>query len=451
MVRVKDLGKCYHIYSQPRDRLHQMLRSPFRIFNVQPRQYYREFWALHNVGFELKRGEILGVLGMNGSGKSTLLQLINGTLTPTHGTVEINGKVAALLELGAGFNPEFSGRENVYMNCSVMGLSEAEIARRYDDIVAFADIGDFLEQPVKTYSSGMYIRLAFAAAINVDPDILIVDEALSVGDARFQNKCFKKLEELKNRGVTILFVTHSAEMVKSFCTKGMVLDHGRVHYLGTPQEAVVSYFDLMFPKDESLSPISNAELPAVGAASVPDELESLAAKPAEYVLAVNPEMEKRAKIFGKTGAAYTGLEIRGLVAPNIFGGGEKMRIRLSAKWVPEAVRKLAKENAVNENIIAGAAITNVQGTYMFGLNSYDKGIVIDPYSGDRAHIDFDFVMPHLASGTYFLMCAIALGTQEHHIQMKWYDMLVELNCVSNAKYIYGVFRLDNYAAKAVCS
>ena len=467
MVRVKDLGKCYHIYSQPRDRLHQMLRSPFHVFNIQPRKYYREFWALQGVDFELNRGEILGVLGMNGSGKSTLLQLINGTLTPTHGTVELNGKVAALLELGAGFNPEFSGRENVYMNCSVMGLSEAEIARRYDDIVGFADIGDFLEQPVKTYSSGMYIRLAFAAAINVDPDILIIDEALAVGDARFQYKCFNRLEELKKQGVTIIFVTHAADIVKSFCTKGMVMDRGRVHYLGTPQEATVKYFDLLFPKDDSLAPAASAEKSAPAVESMPVRIESapirvespaIPAEPApaqagkaEYVLAVNPELETRAKTFGKTGAIYTGVEISGLQAPNIFGGGERMRIRLSAKWLPEAVRKLAKENTLKENIIVGAAIADVKGTYLFGLNTYDKGILIDPHKSDGARIDFDFVMPHLQGGTYFLMCAIALGTQENHIQMKWYDALVELHCVPNAKYVYGVFHLDNYAAEVACA
>ncbi|MDX8377458.1 MAG: ABC transporter ATP-binding protein, partial [Mariprofundales bacterium] len=201
-IRVQNICKYYQIYSNPQDRLKQSLWRGRK-------QFYREFKALDDVSFEVKKGETVGIIGRNGSGKSTLLQIICGTLAPTSGDVEVNGRVAALLELGSGFNPEFTGRENVYMNATILGLSKKEIDARFDDIVAFADIGEFIEQPVKTYSSGMMMRLAFAVAINVKPDVLIIDEALSVGDVAFQRKCFGKIEEIRDAGATIMFVSHS--------------------------------------------------------------------------------------------------------------------------------------------------------------------------------------------------------------------------------------------------
>ncbi|MEX5494519.1 ABC transporter ATP-binding protein, partial [Pseudomonas asgharzadehiana] len=190
-IKVENLSKCYHIYDQPRDRLRQFVLPPVqRTLGMRSRQYYREFWALRGVNFEVKKGETVGIVGRNGSGKSTLLQMICGTLNPTDGSIQTQGRVAALLELGAGFNPEFTGRENVYLNAAILGLSKEETDQRFDDIAAFAEIGTFIEQPIRSYSSGMIVRLAFAVAINVDPDILIVDEALSVGDELFQRKCF---------------------------------------------------------------------------------------------------------------------------------------------------------------------------------------------------------------------------------------------------------------------
>jgi lipopolysaccharide transport system ATP-binding protein len=180
--------------------------------------YFREFWALDNISFNVKRGETVGILGSNGSGKSTLLQIICGTLSPTSGTVQTHGRIAALLELGSGFNPDFTGKENVYLNAAVLGLTQEEINKRYDDIVNFAEIGDFINQPVKTYSSGMTVRLAFAVQSQIEPDILIVDEALSVGDAKFQAKCFDRLRQLKENGTSILLVTHSSEQIVSHCT-----------------------------------------------------------------------------------------------------------------------------------------------------------------------------------------------------------------------------------------
>lgn len=245
-IRVANLSKCYHIYERPQDRLKQSVLPKFHsLIRREPSRYYREFWALRDVSFEVGRGETVGIIGRNGSGKSTLLQMICGTLEPTTGTVETRGRVAALLELGAGFNPEFTGRENVYMNATVLGLAQDEIRARFDEIAAFADIGDFIEQPVKHYSSGMYARLAFAVAINVDPSILIVDEALAVGDEPFQRKCFARIEEIKRNGGTILFVSHSASAIVELCDRAVLLYGGERIFTGEPKKAIAWYQKLM--------------------------------------------------------------------------------------------------------------------------------------------------------------------------------------------------------------
>lgn len=251
-IRVSNLSKCYHIYDRPQDRLKQTF---FPIFHTmigrESGQYYREFWALRDMSIEINRGETVGIIGRNGSGKSTLLQMICGTLEPTIGTVETRGRIAALLELGAGFNPEFTGRENVYMNAAVLGLTTEEIEARFDEIAAFADIGDFIEQPVKHYSSGMYARLAFAVAINVDPDILVVDEALAVGDEPFQRKCFARIEEIKRNGATILFVSHSSSAIVALCDRAILIHNGKRLYTGLPKTAVSWYQKLMNAPEKS--------------------------------------------------------------------------------------------------------------------------------------------------------------------------------------------------------
>jgi lipopolysaccharide transport system ATP-binding protein len=267
-IRVSDLRKCYQIYERPQDRLKQALWGGRR-------QFYREFWALKGISFEVRRGETIGIVGRNGAGKSTLLQIICGTLPPTDGTVQVHGRVAALLELGTGFNPEFTGRENVYMQATIMGLSRDEIDARYEAIVTFADIGDFIDQPVKTYSSGMYVRLAFAVAISVDPDILVVDEALSVGDAAFQRKCFSRIQDIQNRGGTILFVSHSAQSVIELCQRVILLDHGELLLSGSPRVVVSKYLKLIFaPPDkveqvrEEIRKLSSRVAEEIGPAAV---------------------------------------------------------------------------------------------------------------------------------------------------------------------------------------
>jgi len=234
-IRVCDLSKTYLTYQKPRDRLLQSLLRHRRTF-------YREFWALRDVSLEVKRGEVVGILGRNGAGKSTLLQAICGTLTPTRGTVEVHGRVSALLELGAGFNPEFSGRENVRVSAAILGMRPEEIAARFDAIVAFAELAEFIDQPVKTYSSGMYLRLAFAVAVHVDPEILIVDEALAVGDLAFRNKCLEKIRSMMAAGVTILFVTHDISTLQLLCTRVVWLDQGRVRAIGEPIRVSQDYY-----------------------------------------------------------------------------------------------------------------------------------------------------------------------------------------------------------------
>lgn len=246
-IRVKSLSKCYQIYDAPRDRLKQFILPRLNWFMKEsPKQYFREFWALRDVSFEVKKGETVGIIGRNGCGKSTLLQIICGTLTPSNGVVHTHGRIAALLELGSGFNPEFTGRENVYMNAAVLGLSQEEVDTRFDDIVAFADIGDFIEQPVKMYSSGMMVRLAFAVAINVDPEILIVDEALSVGDELFQRKCFSRIEAIRAKGATILFVSHSGGTIVELCDRAVLMDTGEKLAIGLPKQIVGRYQKLLY-------------------------------------------------------------------------------------------------------------------------------------------------------------------------------------------------------------
>lgn len=241
VISLKDLSKCYQIYDKPRDRLLQML--------VRGRkQYFREFWALKDINLEIKSGEVVGIIGQNGSGKSTLLQLVCGTLNPTSGGANVTGRIAALLELGAGFNPEFTGRENVYLSASLSGLSADEIINSLDSIVEFSGIGEFIDQPVKTYSSGMYVRLAFSVAINVDPDILVIDEALSVGDGDFSRRSFDRIMELKAAGKTILFCSHALYQVDALCDRAVWLDHGCVVKMGETGEITSAYSNFLNAK-----------------------------------------------------------------------------------------------------------------------------------------------------------------------------------------------------------
>jgi ABC-type polysaccharide/polyol phosphate transport system ATPase subunit len=243
LILVQNVSKLYRLYRRPADRLRELLPAS------QPR--HTDFWALKDIEFEVEKGETLSLVGPNGCGKSTLLQIVSGILQPTTGRVVTRGRIAALLELGAGFNPEFSGRENVYLNGEIMGLSRAEIDKAMPSIEAFADIGEFIERPVKEYSSGMYVRLAFSTAIHVDPDILIVDEALAVGDAVFANRCVRKFEELRQRKVTVLFVSHDLGLVKQLSDRAILLLHGRIAAHGSPNDVINRYIGLVLERQQA--------------------------------------------------------------------------------------------------------------------------------------------------------------------------------------------------------
>ena len=259
-ISVRDVKKKYRLFNSHAARLKEA-------FHPQRRRYHQEFWALDGVSLNIPRGRTVGILGRNGSGKSTLLQIICGVLRPTEGEVAVNGRIAALLELGAGFNPEFTGRDNVMLNGAVMGVSEEEMRARLPEIEAFAEVGAFFDQPVKTYSSGMFVRVAFAAAINVDPAILIVDEALAVGDVRFQEKCYRRFKEFQEAGRTILLVTHATHVVEQFCTDAVLLEQGRLIYQGDPQATVNEYEALLFPRRHHVLTGDSPAISAVEAAS----------------------------------------------------------------------------------------------------------------------------------------------------------------------------------------
>lgn len=242
-IDVRNISKCYQIYERPSDRLKQAMYPRIqRAVGAKVGKYFREFWALKDISLSVRQGEAVGIIGRNGSGKSTLLQLICGTLAPTAGEIETNGRIAALLELGSGFNPEFSGRENVFMNGAVLGLSEAEISKRYDRIVDFSEIGDFIDQPVKTYSSGMFMRLAFAVQAHIDASIVIIDEALTVGDVFFRQKCYARLDQLREAGAAILLVSHSMPDIEQYCERAVLLDHGAMRFVGSSAEATKHYY-----------------------------------------------------------------------------------------------------------------------------------------------------------------------------------------------------------------
>ena len=251
-VEVNDLSKVYHLYNKSSDRLRET-------FSIKKKKYSKDHYALKNINLSIKHGESVGIVGTNGSGKSTLLKLITGVVTPTTGEIKTEGKIAALLELGAGFNPEYTGIENIYLNGTMMGYTEEEMEKRVPAIVDFADIGEFIYQPVKSYSSGMFARLAFAVSINVEPDILIVDEALSVGDTRFQVKCIDKMRELQESGTTILFVTHAIEQIKRFCTRAIWIKNGEVVEDGEASQVVDLYDNFMKYGERKIEKVDNDE------------------------------------------------------------------------------------------------------------------------------------------------------------------------------------------------
>lgn len=406
-VRVEGLSKCYQIYDRPQDRLRQAIMPRLRALTGRtPGRYYREFWALREVSFEVARGETVGIIGRNGSGKSTLLQMICGTLEPTTGAVETRGRIAALLELGAGFNPEFTGRENVYLNATVLGLSQVEINARFEQIVAFADIGDFIEQPVKHYSSGMYARLAFAVAINVDPDILIVDEALAVGDEPFQRKCFARIEQISQAGGTILFVSHASGTIVELCDRALVLHSGEQIFVGKPKHAVGIYHKLV-------------NLSADQVAGLIPEIDQLSAKGAENDVpkddavppcAVQPEIGLERAYFDAHLRSVSTISYQ----PN---GGQILEPRITRLDTDEQVNCLISGETYrfryriellrdHSGLRLYSAIKTVAGVILGGGTWPPLGMPgCDMAAGDDHQVSFIFCC-RLNAGMYFFNCGV---------------------------------------------
>ena len=331
-IKVENLSKCYQIFDTPRDRLKQFIAPRIQsALGIPEKQYFKEFWALRDVSFEVRKGESVGILGRNGSGKSTLLQMITGTLAPTTGSVQTNGRVAALLELGSGFNPEFSGRDNVYMNGALLGLSPSEIDNRFDAIASFADIGDFIDQPVKTYSSGMLVRLAFAVQVQVEPDILIVDEALAVGDALFQKRCFQRIEKLISDGVALLFVSHDIESIRTLTHKSLLLRGGIPYRLGVSSDVVLEYRKLLHEEESKYFSQVTKLIAQKGNSSVLLEDMPKDAGIKENSQNLENQLRSDKLSFGEGGVEVVSVETLNNDGNecNIFYPGEKIKIRIT--------------------------------------------------------------------------------------------------------------------------
>ena len=413
-IRVSNLSKCYQIYEAPRDRLKQFVMPRVRCaLGKLNKQYFREFWALKDVSFDIKRGETVGIVGRNGSGKSTLLQMICGTLTPTSGSIQTNGRIAALLELGSGFNPEFTGRENVYMNASVLGLTNEEINQRFDDIAAFADIGEFIEQPVKTYSSGMMVRLAFAVIAHVDADILVVDEALAVGDAFFTQKCMRFLRNFMKTG-TVLFVSHDTGSIKSLCNYAVWLEKGQVIKEGTPKDVCELYLEAFYEAQQGKG--STTKLRAF---KMPDDSLPIKDQRLEFINTSNLrndlqvfKFDPDAASFGKGGAQIHDVRLLDENEHTLawIVGGEKVILRAMI----HACQDL-------DSPIVGFYVKDRLGQALFGDNTFlsYREQLVHCQEGSELQADFVFYMPLLPSGEYSITIAVANGTQEIHEQHHW--------------------------------
>lgn len=397
-IRVEGLSKCYHVYDKPQDRLKQSLLPRIsRVFSKPPRIFYREFWALRDVSFEIPKGQTVGIIGQNGSGKSTLLQMICGTLTPTGGRIDVDGRIGALLELGSGFNPEFSGRDNVFMNAALLGLEKAEIENRFDAIARFADIGRFIDEPVKSYSSGMMVRLAFAVQAQIDPDILIVDEALAVGDAKFQAKCFDRLKQLKESGTSILLVTHSSEQIVTHCDSAILLNQGEVLERGDPKNVVNRYYDVLFGTS---APSGNPEELAPPPPAPPEEANSHHLSVTDDVFASRQGYNPYEYRWGDRAASILDYrtECDGEAYPLSVRCGGRIGIELTVRYHRMLI-----------NPIFGLTVKNKEGVTLYGSNS--ELLTHAPMretgqAGSTIFIAASFTA-NLAPGDYFISLGIA--------------------------------------------
>jgi lipopolysaccharide transport system ATP-binding protein len=420
VIEVVGLHKNYETYLTPRHRLQQFMFPPMqKLLGLKPKKYSEDFPALKDVSFTVTQGETFGIIGRNGSGKSTLLQILCGTLAPSEGTVKVYGKVAALLELGAGFNPEFSGRENVYMSGRLFGLSTKQIDERFSQIASFADIGEFIEKPVKTFSSGMYVRLAFAVIAHVDADILVIDEALSVGDAYFVQKCMRFLRAFMEKG-TLLFVSHDVSAVTNLCSRALWLETGRIKDIGEPKEIVKYYLEGLVSQSQDITAAknSNADKQDISEAGVIEYLDMRDKFINQTSLRNDIEIIKfdvnaNPECFGAAGAKIYDAYIEDAVSNKrltYLVGGELVRLKICAEGLVDL-----------DSVILGFDLKNRLGQTVFGDNTFltyrlqPQNVAI----AQRIVATFEFRMPVMPVGDYAITVAIATGTQEAHVQQHW--------------------------------
>ncbi|MFC0266597.1 ABC transporter ATP-binding protein [Kushneria aurantia] len=418
VISLRHVAKSHFIYASPRERLKQFIVPRLqRRLGLEPRRYGHEFRALQDISFDIGRGETVGIIGRNGSGKSTLLQIICGTLSASGGEIHTSGRVAALLELGAGFDPEFTGRENVYLNASILGLSREETTARMDDILAFADIGDFIDQPVKTYSSGMYVRLAFAVIAHVDADVLVIDEALAVGDAFFVQKCMRFLRRFMKTG-TVLFVSHDTSAVLSLCQRAIWLEQGCIVADDEPKTVTDQYLKAFFEAQQGTgsrveSGESRCEAPHEDMAPRDMRQDLINASPWRndiQLFSFDPDAEH----FGKGGATIESVRLTDRHGHPLAWvvGGEEVCLEVVAR---------IEDNTFLESPILGFYIKDRLGQTLFGDNTYLSYHDAPPRGGPGDSLDaiFGFRMPTLPRGDYSISVAIAEGTQDEHVQHHW--------------------------------
>jgi lipopolysaccharide transport system ATP-binding protein len=402
-VVVRELGKCYEIYARPLDRLKQTLHRGRR-------RFFREFWALRGVSFDVRKGESLGIIGRNGSGKSTLLQIIAGTLRPTEGRVDVQGRVHALLELGSGFNPDFTGRENVYLNGAVLGLEKREIDAHFDEIASFADVGEFLDQPIKTYSSGMVVRLAFAVQALLEPDLLIVDEALAVGDEGFQHKCFSWLERFQDRGGSILFVTHSTQLVVRLCRRGLLLEHGRLMAHGASKAVGDVYQKLLYGSAEQTSALQREleRVRGLAEALASEDNDSMVAGVALAPAAkddLRPQPHTDAGLLKPAETAYGNGEAEIFDVATCDENGRPANVLVAGR--PCQFRYRVRFNAAVETVRCGMMIKTVEGIDVAGMSSPYFGQTLERAApGQVLTVTFRMLL-NLQPGIYFLNSGVS--------------------------------------------
>jgi ABC-type polysaccharide/polyol phosphate transport system ATPase subunit len=415
VIEFKGVSKSYPVYHSPKDRLKELL-------TLNRKSFHEDFWALHDLSFDVARGETFCVIGENGSGKSTLLQIVARILTPSSGSAQVHGRVAALLELGSGFNPEFTGKDNVYLNASILGLTQKEIDARYESIAAFAEIGSFIDQPVKTYSSGMTVRLAFAVAIHVDPEILLVDEALAVGDIYFRQRCMRKVHELRASGVTILFVSHSIGDVKAIGDRCLWLDKGRLREIGETEGVVSKYLAAMTVKD---SRYLETGPPAATVVSSSGRLPA----PPEVVTRI-PNIDHR---YGDNRAHVTGIAVY-----DEFG--TEVRLLMPSTKIIVRISALADEPVALP--IVGFMLRNHLGVDFAATNTAREGHQLPALSpGDRLTVDFHLDVPELYPSEFSFSPAVADGTLNSYTMCDWIDNALILQMGHADAQIYGYMHL----------